>query len=122
MLSDGDLAQQNLMALGLALLKPCWRYFAKLRRRVAHIDPLATNVRKQGQQSVNALKRSIARQNPVHQLLHRWHETVGVKGIFAKQIGAMPCKHQIFVYRCTMGNILQRLLNAEAAWVSETTR
>src|ERR1700684_2640768 len=62
---------------------------------------------------------SIPGQDAVDELLHRRHEAVGIKGIVPEAEGGMAGEHQILLDRPAMGDVLQRLLDAEAPGIGE---
>ena len=56
---------------------------------------------------------------PVDELLHGRHEPVRIEGIALEAEGGVPGEHQILLDRPTMGDVLQRLLDAEAARIGQ---
>src|SRR5258707_1769602 len=62
---------------------------------------------------------SIAGLDALDELLHGRHETVGIERVLLEAEGAVAGEHQIVLGRSAMGDVLQRLLDAEAARVGE---
>src|SRR4051812_27195235 len=62
---------------------------------------------------------SIPGQNAVHQLLYGRDEAVRVERVLLEIIGVVAGEHQVLVDRAAMGDVLQRLLDAEAARIGE---
>src|SRR5689334_10466826 len=57
---------------------------------------------------------SVAALDALDELLHRRHEAVGIEGVLLESEGAVAGEHQILLGRAAMGDVLQRLLDAEA--------
>src|SRR3989344_1028488 len=73
------------------------------------------------QAAMRGWSRSVAGQDAIDQLLHRWHEAVRIERIGAEIISGMPCEHQVLVRVVAVRDVLQRLLDAEAARIGEIT-
>src|SRR5688572_5948342 len=70
-------------------------------------------------QSKRTVTESVAGLDPLHELLHGRDEAVRVERVRLEPEGGMAGEHQIFVDRAAMGDLLQRLLDAEAVRVGE---
>jgi hypothetical protein len=67
-------------------------------------------------------RRSVAGQDAVHQLLHRGGEVVGIERVLLEAIGRVAGKHQVLLRIAAMGDVLQGLLDAEAARIGHAPR
>src|SRR4051812_4346599 len=59
------------------------------------------------------------RQNPIDELLHRRDEAVRVKGITLEAERRVAREHQVLLDGTAVGDVLQRLLDAETARIGE---
>src|SRR5690606_4370905 len=66
-------------------------------------------------------QRSISGQNSVYQLLHRRGEVVRVERVLLEAEGRMAGEHEILIHLATVRDVLQRLLDTEAARVGWST-
>src|SRR5690606_2378669 len=65
---------------------------------------------------------SVPGENAVDELLHRRGEVVRIERVVLEAERGMAGKHQVLVDRTAVGDVLQRLLDAEAARIGKTTR
>src|SRR5687768_4994306 len=64
-------------------------------------------------------KRSVPGLDALDELLHRRDEAVRVEGIGLEAEGGVAGEHEIVLDRTAMGDVLQSLLDAEAARIGE---
>ena len=64
-------------------------------------------------------RRSIPRQNPLDQFLHRGGVVVRIERVLLEAVGRVTGKGEVFVRVAAMRDVLQRFLDAEAAWIGQ---